>query len=79
MTKVETIGDYDFYIGLITTGKEAQTLYNIVPKSSKEPVGGYPNRLYIERIKGIKFPNRYQPTLHGMTETYSNGEWDGIS
>jgi hypothetical protein len=61
-------------------------IYNIVPepKNTQEklnfklPTGGYPNRRWIEKVKGIKFPDRYQPTLHGMQETYVSDEWNGI-
>ena len=68
MTLVERGVTHDFYI---EAGKgDTPTLYNIVPAGSPAPEGGYRNRQYIERIKGVKFPDRYQPTQHGMTELY---------
>lgn len=81
MRKVHQENGYLFYIGTTTIkGGSFQMLYNIVPEPKtteeklafKEPESGYPNRQYIERIKGIKFPDRYQPTLHGMKELYSS-------
>ena len=68
MTKVDSYGGYDFY--LQTAKGDRPALYNIVPQNSLAPEGGYRNRQYIEKIKGIKFPDRYQPTLHGMSELY---------
>ncbi len=68
MTKVDSINGYDFYIDAGIGDK--QTMYNIVPVGSQAPAGGYYNRTYIERIKGVKFPDRYQPTKHGMSELY---------
>jgi hypothetical protein len=68
MTKVDNYGGYDFYIQAARGDRPA--LYNIVPQKSLAPEGGYRNRQYIEKIKGIKFPDRYQPTLHGMSELY---------
>jgi len=59
---------YDFYIQAGCGDK--QTIYNIVPTGSIAPTSGYYNRQYIEILKGVKFPNRYQPTLHGMSELY---------
>ena len=69
MRLVERLNGYDFYI----CGDSNGMLYNIVPEKSPAPASGYHNRQYIEKIKGIKFPDRYQPTLHGMTELYPNG------
>jgi hypothetical protein len=68
MIKVDTLSGYDFYI--CAGVGDRQTLYNIVPQGSAAPGGGYRNRQYIERIKGVKFPDRYQPTLHGCKELY---------
>lgn len=76
MTFVETKEGYDFYIR--AGHGNTPTLYNIVKAKSEVPVGGYPNRRYIERIKGVKFPDRYQPTLHGMQETYASDLWSGV-
>lgn len=69
MTLVEkNYQGYDFYIeaGL----GDRQTKWNIVPTGSPAPEGGYFNRQYIEKIKGVRFPDRYQPTLHGTSELY---------
>jgi hypothetical protein len=67
MTLIERGVTYDFY----TQAKPGeQSLWNIVPTGSPAPTGGYKNRQYIERIKGVKFPDRYQPILHGMSELY---------
>jgi hypothetical protein len=68
MTKVDSYGGYDFYLQSAIGDRPA--LYNIVPQGSPAPTGGYLNRQYIEKIKGVKFPDRYQPTLHGMSELY---------
>lgn len=68
MIKVDTINGYDFYLEV--GSRDKQTLYNIVPEGSPAPNGGYYNRRYIEKIKGVKFPDRYQPTLHGTRELY---------
>lgn len=68
MYKVDSYGGFDFY--MIPAKGNMNALWNIVPTGSKAPEGGYRNREYIERIKGIKFPDRYQPTQQGMTELY---------
>lgn len=68
MTRIDSHSGYDFYIA--SGMGDRPTLYNIVPAGSPAPEGGYRNRQYIERIKGVKFPDRYQPTQHGMTELY---------
>ena len=70
MAKVYSDDNYDFYIKCGNGDKP--TTYNIVPKNSFIPTGGYVSRSYIEKIKGVKFPDRYQPTLHGMGETYTD-------
>jgi len=75
LMKVHTDDQYDFYIRC-RPGKG--DIWNIVQKNSQAPTGGYPNRRYIERLKGVKFPERYQPTLNGMSETYLSDLWDGI-
>lgn len=73
MTKVDSFGGYDFYIGTrVTTGGGRLAEYNIVPAGSAAPASGYLSRPYIEKIKGVKFPDRYQPTLHGTRETYTD-------
>lgn len=88
MTHVHTEKGYRFYVGTERIrGGHHQTLYNIVPDPQtaeeqrlfKDPTGGYPNRQYIEYVKGVKFPPRYQPTLHGMRETYTSAQWGGIA
>ena len=68
MRKVDSYNGYDFYYK--GAGGDRNALYNIVSKGSPAPEGGYRNIQYIEKIKHIKFPNRYQPTLHGMTNLY---------
>jgi hypothetical protein len=77
MSKVTTVDGYDFYIWV--GNGDFPTLYNIVPEGSPAPGGGYPNRRFIERVKGVRFPDRYQPTLHGSSETYCSDEWSGIT
>lgn len=72
MRKVDSIGEYDFYMK--SAGGDANALYNIVPKGSPAPKGGYRNMQYIEKIKGVKFPDRYQPTKHGMTNLYPRSD-----
>ena len=72
LTKVDSIGDYDFY--LRPAAGDANALYNIVPKGSPAPNGGYRNMQYIEKIKGVKFPDRYQPTKHGMSNLYKESQ-----
>jgi hypothetical protein len=54
MKKIKTKDGYDFYIHLTAEGFP-NNLYNIVPEGSKPPEGGYRNKEYIERIKGVKF------------------------
>ena len=65
---------YDFYIE-VGNGIVGD-LYNIVPTGSEPPKGGYKARNYIEKIKGVKFPDRYQPTLHGSDEKYPFPWWE---
>lgn len=72
MQKVHTESGYDFY--LEGPCGDSQAIYNIVPEGSPAPNGGYYNRRYIEKIKGVKFPDRYQPTLHGTNELYPHDE-----
>lgn len=71
MIRVHSCDRYDYYIGS-TNFKDgcSQRIYNIVPRGTKEPASGYPNMQYIEDTKGVKFPDRYQPTLHGMRNLY---------
>jgi hypothetical protein len=74
LTHVHSENGYSFYIGTVTEkGGFRTTVYNILPSDHQAPSVGYPNRKYIEGIKGVKFPDRYQPTKHGMTELYPNG------
>ena len=51
--KIATQGDYDFY-QIVEPGKKMA--WNIVPKGSKPPQGGYYIRSEIEKIKGVTFP-----------------------
>jgi len=76
MTKVDSIGGYDFYIS--AGNGDRKILYNIVKAGDPAPDGGYPNRRFIEKVKGITFPDRYQPTLHGCQETYVSDMWSGV-
>jgi hypothetical protein len=64
--------NYLFYIGVHTDKRGFKyTIYNIVPKDKPAPKSGYKNRQWIENFREVKFPDRYQPTLRGMRETYS--------
>lgn len=79
MTKVHNENGYDFYVGVVRTKCDGhQTIYNIVPEGQTVVGGGYPNRRWIEKVKGVKFPDRYQPTKHGMRETYLSDDWSGV-
>ena len=49
MVKISTDGNYDFY--------SDGDLFNIVPAGSPPPAGGYRRKDYIEKIKGVQFPN----------------------
>ena len=68
MRLVDSVSGYDFYYQCAKGDHPA--LFNIVPEKSPAPTGGYLNRQAIEKIKGIKFPDRYQPTSFGMGELY---------
>jgi hypothetical protein len=75
MRLVEDTGVYAFYIA---TTSDNERIYNIVPSGSLEPHAGYKNMQWIEKLKGVKFPDRFQPTLSGMSNLY--GERDnGLS
>jgi hypothetical protein len=50
MRKVLTLNRYDYYIGRDTDGKY---YYNIVPSGSEAPGGGYYNKSFIARLKGV--------------------------
>jgi hypothetical protein len=52
LKKVGSAGNYDFYKG----SDEGRTVWNIVPKGSKAPAGGYHDKGHIEKVKGVKFP-----------------------
>ena len=52
---VKTSDKYDFYRLSIMIVGDHQTVWNIVPKGSKPPEGGYPSQKYIEGIKGERF------------------------
>jgi len=55
MKHIHTDDKYDYYLGYGgVTGNSP--IYNIVPKGSEPPSGGYFGRTYIEGIKGVKFP-----------------------
>lgn len=79
MTMVHSEGGYGFFIGLECGVRVGfRSVWNIVklPTTIEEKMkfkvgGGYLNRRYIEKIKGLRFPDRYQPTLHGMGELYT--------
>jgi hypothetical protein len=58
MKLVHSEGGYDFYIRPAMGNRGA--LYNIVPAGSAAPDGGYPRMEYIEGVKGVLFPARYQ-------------------
>jgi hypothetical protein len=74
MTKIHTENGYDFYIGIYDKDNgDRCTIYNIVTEGASAPSAGYFNMLYIEKVKGIKFPSRYQPTNYGMSNLYTNG------
>jgi len=87
MTEVHKDGGYLFYVGseCMEDGC-SRDIYNIVPEPKtiqdklnfSPPATGYSNRRWIEKVMNIKFPDRYQPTLHGMQETYVSDEWNGI-
>lgn len=73
MRKIHSDFRYDFYIGSVTKENgDICTIYNIVPHKTLAPKGGYYNMQWIEKIKGAKFPDRYQPTKHGMSNLYTN-------
>jgi len=57
LVKVHTELGYDFY--LLTSCGDREAVYNIVPQGSTAPHGGY-RQEYIEDVKGVKFPDRYQ-------------------
>ena len=87
MREVHNEKGYLFYIGKERMkGGCSRDLWNIIPEpkttkeklSFKPPETGYPNRRWIEKVKGIKFPDRYQPTLNKTTEVYISDEWNGI-
>ena len=66
MTLVEkNFNGYDFYLTPCIGDRPA--LYNIVPTGSPTPEGGYRSMGWIEKIRGVRFPDRYQPSLHGIT------------
>jgi hypothetical protein len=51
MLIVKRTDKHDLYIGSI--GKKK--IYNIVPKNSNKPNGGYYKKEWIENIKGVRF------------------------
>lgn len=62
---------YDFYYQ--GACGEDPAIYNIVPTGSKMPLSGYCNMQWIESIRGIRFPDRYQATKNGMRNLYKKG------
>lgn len=71
MHKVHAEFGYDFYIGSVEEKKgHPRYVYNIVRKGSNAPEGGYYDMRWIEKVKGVQFPDRYQPTRHGMRHLY---------
>ena len=50
MNLISTVNDYDFYSARDINGKE---FYNVVPKGSSKPTGGYYNSDYIAKVKGV--------------------------
>jgi len=74
MTKVEPdyMGEYDFKLDYYsgthrTRGGYHISIYNIVPKGSPAPSGGYPNIRWVERVKGGKFPKKFHPANGSYT------------
>lgn len=72
MRKVHCDGKYDFYFQAACG--DDQALYNIVTAGSPTPEGGYFNMKWIEKVKGVRFPCRYQPELHGTTHLYTSSK-----
>ena len=70
MTKIHSDLDYDFYTGREIKKGFFYILWNIVPKGSQPPEGGFYNMKFVEKIKNTRFPSRYQPTLHGTSSLY---------
>jgi len=70
MRKVHCDGKYDFYYQAACGDDPA--LYNILPAGAPPPASGYLNMTWIENIKGVRFPCRYQPELHGTSRLYQN-------
>ena len=64
MVKVHSDDEHDFYIQVARGDQQA--LYNIVSKNSPVPAGGYPRMNSIEKLKGVRFPDRYRKELHGV-------------
>ena len=56
LVKVCTDDSYDFYIGHVVADNLEYPIYNIVPKGTEAPQGGYMSVSYIEHIKHVKFP-----------------------
>jgi hypothetical protein len=75
MRKVDTYQGFDFYVKSIRIRYTHYTIYNILPQGSEAPNKGYFNRRYIEKLRGVKFADRYQPTKHGMSETYVSEDY----
>ena len=55
MKLIDSYEGYDFYYQ--PKNGNSNALYNIVPDGSIAPEGGYRNMQYIEKIKGVKFPD----------------------
>lgn len=59
---VKTDNHYDFYVITCHNGRK---LYNIVPRGSNPPSGGYGRRSWIESVKGVIF-GETETTLASM-------------
>lgn len=65
MKKVHTADGYDFYIGK----KKSKKIYNIVPEGSPPPSSEYCTIAYIEKMKGLRFPEQYRPVADTIAST----------
>ena len=67
--KVNTAGDYDFYIAVDENGKP---LYNIMPKDSPIPGGGYYDKEYVAKARNVDSINFTvavaQPIMHRVED-----------
>lgn len=65
MNKVNSLYKYDYYVGKSNN----RTTYNIVPKGSNKPTGGYYSKEYISKIKNVNIFG-----FDGNNEPLSNKE-----